>query len=776
VLGGEPVQVARLASLREPRPLFINSYGPTECSDVVGWHVLSADLATYTSQGVPLGKPVRNTSLYALDRALQPVPIGVTGEVYIAGVQVGRGYLNRPAPTAERFLPDPFGPAGARMYRTGDLGRWRADGLFEFLGRNDHQVKLRGFRIELGEIEAALMNVPGVKAALVLARELAGMEKRLVACCGLSDPAQNEESIRASLRARLPDYMIPQHFVLLDDLPLTSNGKVDRARLLALDVPQPRSKQVAPRTLLESHLCEVWQDALDLDEVGVTDNIFALGGDSMRVVRLVRRAAARGIFIHVRDIFACQTVAELSRFVTANLGTVTRRDQPAPLQVLAENFSSAPYIQADVEDCYPATSMQQLMWTMSRHPSAGDGVYQPQMLFELNDIDLSVDTLTAALGYLIDKHPTLRTRFVEAPDGQLVQLVFSHLDPRLPSLDLTAMPESEQERHIRELILADAQQRFQLGQPAIRLAVLKLTQRRWGLLISCHHAIEDGWGFIELNNELLALYDSLARGESLPARQARANVFKEYVALQMEARKSALHRQAWQELLRGYQPMPALAPGPLARLAITSVPMRADLIRQLKQQAARNDASMKAIFLLAWLRALARVLRTDVVTVDIVSSGRSARLSDPFGAVGLFWSFMPVCSAGIMDDPSPLRALTARLSAVDTHALYPVDAIAEIAVPRGEPLTYAAFNFVHFHNQKTAAQSGWTCAPRYASDRFHHALKLIVSVHPAQTLARLECDRRYVDETRQEALGRFLEQELETLSAAAPGDGQYSAT
>src|SRR6185312_10201410 len=183
------------------------------------------------------------------------------------------------------------------------------------------------------------------------------------------------------------------------------------------------------------------------------------------------------------------------------------------------------------------------------------------------------------------------------------------------------------------------------------------------------------------------LYDSLARGESLPARQARANVFKEYVALQVEARKSALHRQAWQELLRGYQPMPALAPGPLARLAITSVPMRADLIRQLKQQAARNDASMKAIFLLAWLRALARVLRTDVVTVDIVSSGRSARLSDPFGAVGLFWSFMPVCSAGIMDDPSPLRALTARLSAVDTHALYPVDAIAEIAVPRGEPLT-----------------------------------------------------------------------------------------
>jgi non-ribosomal peptide synthetase component F len=216
--------------------------------------------------------------------------------------------------------------------------------------------------------------------------------------------------------------------------------------------------------------------------------------------------------------------------------------------------------------------------------------------------------------------------------------------------------------------------------------------------------------------------------------------------------------------------MPALSSGTATQLAITSVPLTQDSARHLKQRAARHTASVKAIFLLAYQRALARLLNTTVVTVDVVSSGRSARLSDPFGAVGLFWSFLPVCSRVIQDSPSALTALMTQLSKIDTHALYPVDAIAELVSSSSAPLTYAAFNFVHFHNQPSLAHSGWAATPRYASDRFHHALKLVVSVRPTQTLVRLECDQRHIDAPRQEWLGRLLQQELETLGAAAPGD------
>jgi amino acid adenylation domain-containing protein len=316
-----------------------NLYGPTETSvDVSFWR---CDPAAPT---VAIGRPIANTQLYVLDSGLGPVPIGVAGELYVGGVGLGRGYLERAALTAERFVPDPFG-RGERLYRTGDLARWRADGTLEFLGRLDHQVKLRGYRIELGEIEAELRRHGGVADAVVVARQDAG-EPRLVAyVVGQETAATDAATLRAHLRARLPDYMVPSAFVALDALPLTPSGKLDRKAL-----PAPaggagiaQAAYVAPRTPGEEVLAAIWAQLLELDKVGVDDNFFALGGHSLLAMRVAARLRdAFGIELPLRTVFEAPTIAELSKSIDEKL----RQPAELPRARVAEESHARPWFLA----------------------------------------------------------------------------------------------------------------------------------------------------------------------------------------------------------------------------------------------------------------------------------------------------------------------------------------------------------------------------------------------------------------------------------------------
>lgn len=331
VIGGEALLSKNLAFWQEhaPHTRLINEYGPTET--VVGCCIYEANTESGSSEIVPIGRPIANTQLYLLDSQLQPVPVGVPGELYIGGHGLARGYLNRPDLTAERFIPNPFSQTpGARLYKTGDLARYRPDGNLEFLGRIDRQVKLRGFRIELGEIEAVLLEYPGIYQAVVTLREDTPDDKRLVAYFVTDEePAPRFSRLRAFLQNKLPDYMIPAAFVPMDSLRLTPNGKIDHRFLPAPDTRRPdqEKRYAAPRNPLETLLAGMWADVLGLDAVGIYDNFFELGGHSLQTVQFVSKlSTATGQSISIKDIFLHPTVAELARA----LNNAPSKEQNAP--------------------------------------------------------------------------------------------------------------------------------------------------------------------------------------------------------------------------------------------------------------------------------------------------------------------------------------------------------------------------------------------------------------------------------------------------------------
>jgi amino acid adenylation domain-containing protein len=318
LIGGEALSVSHVSKAVQMlgSTCLINGYGPTEGTTFTCCYRIPAEPGTLIGiRSVPIGSAISNTRVYILDSEYEPVPIGVPGELFIAGDGLARGYLNQPALTAEKFLPNPFSQeTGGRLYRTGDMAQWRADGTVEYLGRIDHQVKLRGYRIELGEIESNLRSNPVVQDVAVLLREDVVGDKRLVAYIIPSSPSwEDPGNLRAYLQQMLPDYMVPAHFVVLDEMPLTPNGKLDRRALPAPDTEDVQTGlYVEPSNATEQAMCEVWQEVLKLDRVGIEDNFFSLGGDSILSIQVVSMLKSRDIVVDIKDIFKHQTIAELA--------------------------------------------------------------------------------------------------------------------------------------------------------------------------------------------------------------------------------------------------------------------------------------------------------------------------------------------------------------------------------------------------------------------------------------------------------------------------------
>ncbi|MFD4371313.1 amino acid adenylation domain-containing protein [Streptomyces sp. NPDC058486] len=478
--GGDVISPAAVRAVlrRHPGLRIRATYGPTEltmCS--VQMPLRDPDAVP---DSVPMGRPMDDTAVYVLDDRLRPVPVGVVGELYGAGPGLARGYAGRAGLSAERFVADPFGPPGTRMYRTGDLARWRADGTLEFAGRADTQVKIRGFRVEPGEVESALLRHPDVAQAHVHAREDRPGDKRLVGYLVPAVPAPDLAGIRAAAAAVLPPYMVPSALVPLAQLPLTPNGKIDRKLLPEPEQDTADTAYVAPRDDRERALCALFAEVLRVPRVGVHDGFFALGGHSLLAIRLVNRIrTAFDADLGVATLFRAPTVAELA----------TRLGAPDS----ARRIPAVPRT-----DALPLSYQQEGLWFLHQLDPTSP-VYNVPLALRLRG-RLDVDRLSHALGRLVARHESLRTRFVTV-DGTPVQVT----DPAPEARPLTVVPTHPDA--VPQLLAEAATRPFDLAtDPLLRTELLRLGPAEHVLVLCTHHIIADGWSAGVLLDELSTLY------------------------------------------------------------------------------------------------------------------------------------------------------------------------------------------------------------------------------------------------------------------------------
>ncbi|MFZ6028539.1 MAG: amino acid adenylation domain-containing protein [Chloroflexota bacterium] len=479
-----------------------NLYGPTEAAvEVTYWDCPSQGPVSV----VPIGKPIDNLKIYLLDGALQRVPVGVPGEIHIGGVGLGRGYWNRPELTAEKFVPNPFTQEpGQRLYRTGDLARYLPDGNIEFLGRMDFQIKLRGFRIELGEIEAALNAHPLVQQAVVLAIG-EGTDKRLVAywVCKPGD-ANEARPLQAFLQEKLPVYMQPSTYVVLDRLPLTASGKVDRRALPVPETVRPDLKEalVLPRTATEEILAGIWSQVLKLPQVGVNDNFFDLGGHSLLATQVISRLRqAFQVELPLRVLFEAPTVAGIAGRIQST-------------QMAGQGLSLPSMRPVPRKAAMPLSFAQQRLWFLDQlEPNSP--IYNLPGAVRLRGT-LNVTTLEQSLNEIVRRHEDLRTIFT-GKDGQAAQVILPELHLSLPVLDLSTLTENQGEARVRQMLDESARQPFDLSQgPLIRASLLRLAKNEHVLLLSMHHIISDGWSLAVLIREVSSLYKAYLAGQASP--------------------------------------------------------------------------------------------------------------------------------------------------------------------------------------------------------------------------------------------------------------------
>jgi len=763
VLGGEASKWELVERIQQLAPdcEILNHYGPTETTVGVLTYRVQRQLPGRFSAILPLGRPLRNTEVYVLDARLKPVPTWAPGELYIGGDGLARGYLDQPSLTAEKFVPNPFSRTqGARLYKTGDLARRLPDGCLEFLGRNDHQVKIRGFRVELGEIETALNQHPAVQEALVVVNEEPSGEKRLV---GYLVPAQARslslKEVREYLKERLPAYMMPAAFVVLNSIPLTPNGKIDRR---ALPPPGEAKRQeveyVEPRDEVESVLVGAWQKVLNVTPVGIHDDYFALGGDSIRVIQIVHEAGRTGLCVTAADIFRYPTVHKLTRHIRENK-TAERPDRPVPLELIELSDEVRAALPEGAEDAYPASKMQQMMLTHYEQDRQAMGVYHLQHCYHIEDESLSVRAFKQALELLVRAHSSLRTTFIFGKTPEPLQLVSKSTAFSVEEIDLRSLTADEQERHIASAIDQDRQNLFDVrkaGEPLFRCRIFIRSESTISFFLSMHHALSDGWGNRELIAELAEAYAALKRGERVE-RTTAGSEYKEFVALEREIIASEEAREFWCKHLAGHRQEP------LPRRTVTRQPSSQtnlagtldDALAAKVRDASRNlRVSVKVILLGTYLNLLGRLTGQERVTVGVVSNGRSERLSNPLKAMGLFWNIIPFCCpASAPDRASHLEAVQQGLINAEAYARYPLLQIMEDL--RQTELFFATFNFLHFHNVKEIPSDGGLRLLGFSGhDKFHFPLNYALSVDPfrGDINYRVEYDRAYFSENTIELL------------------------
>ncbi|MCG6573325.1 amino acid adenylation domain-containing protein [Pseudomonas sp. AF32] len=589
--GGEALPQELAQRLLALSPKVWNLYGPTETTIWSAVHPLSPE-----NSRPFLGKPLDNTALYIVGSDLTLNPPGAPGELLIGGDGLARGYFQRPALTAERFVPDPFSTRGERLYRTGDLTRYRAEGVVEYLGRLDHQVKIRGLRIELGEIEAALLAQDSVRETVVIAHEGPTGAQLVGYVVPAVNPGPNPEdeaaartALKAALKAQLPEYMVPAHLLFLAQLPLTPNGKIDRKALPAPDARDVQRAYVAPRSPREQEVAAIWQEVLKLERVGLEDNFFDLGGHSLLVTQVVSRVRrALGIEVPLRSLFEHSTLQDFVGALDVDRGehapamVPVPRDKPLPLSFAQER--------------------QWFLWKMDPDSAA----YNIPTALRLRGA-LDKLALRRSFEALVERHESLRTAFIE-DDGRTCQVIrpqgqVSFVEQRLDEQDEAA---------IQAFLEHQTQGPFDLLNDALlRVALLALDDREYILVLTVHHIVADAWSLQVMIDDLMSLYSAFvqARPAQLPALAVQYADYAVWQRQWMDAGERDRQLAYWTGQLGGEQPLlelPTDHPRPAqqsqrgARLPIVIDPSLSDALKAL----ARRENVTLFVLLLGSFQAL----------------------------------------------------------------------------------------------------------------------------------------------------------------------------
>ena len=662
-----------------------NSYGPSEAAvAVTAWRCTKDDPGPI----VPLGRPIVNNRIYLLDDRLQPVPIGVPGELHVAGAHVGLGYLNRPELTAERFVRDPFNPGQeGRLYRTGDLARYRPDGVIEFLGRLDHQIKIRGFRVELGEIQQVLLECPGVSGAVVVAEPYGSDDQRLVAYVAAGrDERLSTPELKDRVRRTLPDYMVPTSIVVLDALPLLPNGKLDRSRLPAA---VSDDAYVAPAGEWESAVADIWETVLARSPISAADDFFALGGHSLSanevVMRVNRRLNAR---IGMKDVFAHQTIQSLAAQI---------RIAGAP------DYGEIERVPA--QRAYELSHAQRRFWIQDRvsNPTKGNG--RPVSFLIEGALDAAA--MRRAFDALVARHEILRTVF-EADDGRPVQRVLepAHIGFGVGETDLTGVPDVDAALGAIEHTQASARIDLSTG-PLVRVELVKVHDARHVCVCTMHHIVTDGWSIGVLFNELATLYDAFVSGTPDPLPPLTIQ-YKDFAAWQnriIASERSSAMRTYWQAKLADVPRLhlPAdvsRAAAPEYQRGVRHFRIERGPVDALRSTAERQRATPFMAMLAAIKVLLYRYTAQEDLCVGAPVAGRVQ--PDLEHQIGPYLNVLPLRDTISGDDTLATVLSRVRQTTLDAYAnqLYPFDRIVDdLRLKRDagrSPLFDVGFTF---HNQ-----------------------------------------------------------------------------
>ena len=752
-----------------------NLYGPTEAAiDVTFWECQSKSHLAI----VPIGRPIANTQIYILDSELKPMPVGVPGELHIGGVGLARGYYNRPELTAAKFIPNPFSnESDARLYKTGDLVRYLPDGNIEYLSRLDYQVKIRGFRIELGEIESALTQHPDIKETIVIAREEVDGNKNLLAYLVSKDQKPEISELRSFLSQRLPDYMIPTAFVVLDKMPLTPNGKIDRRALPTLDLTRlSKSNFIPPQTAAEESLVAIWSEILGLEQVSVNDNFFELGGDSIKAIRVIAKAKDRGINLSLQNIYQNQIISKLASVANYELDLLPK----------TENFSlisheDRPKLPADIEDAYPLSRLQAGMIFHSDY-SHDSPIYHDVFSYQFQCL-FNFQALYQAIETLLDRHPVLRTSFHLSGFSEPLQLVHKKVPIPIHFEDISHLSNSEQERVIDTWIEAEKQLQFDWNcPPMLDFQIHLRTPETWNITLSFHHSILDGWSIASMLTELLQQYFFLMGKYSFPLNTLPGVKFRDFIALEKITLESEKYRKYWSDKLTDLN-ITKLPRWPQSyrssqnnQLKILDIPISTEISDGLKSLAKLAEVPLKSVLLASHLRVINLLSNQKDVLTGLVTNGRLEE-TDAEKVLGLFLNTIPLrleLSGGTW-----IELVKETFRAEQDSLPYRRFPLAEIQRNfGGQQLFETTFNFIHFHvyqsiqqieeiellNSKFFEQTNFTFTANFSLDIFSSQINL-----------RLSYDASELSDEQVKSIGNYYVHALTSMANKSSEQYQFDS-